>query len=108
MFRPVERERGWRGRLDPLEAMIGRLSQLSPLANHDRDALRVLPRTLRTCSAAQYLVRDGDEPDHCCLLIRGFAYRHKITGEGARQIISIHMASEFVDLQNVLPRSLRS
>src|SRR5687767_8612173 len=90
-----------KGETGPLEAMIRRLSRLAPLARHDRDALRALPHSVRTCAPGQYLVRDGDEPDHCCLLVAGFAYRHKITGEGARQIISIHMASEFIDLQNI-------
>jgi CRP-like cAMP-binding protein len=81
--------------------MIRRIGRFAALSHYDREALRALPHSLRTCSAGQYLVRDGDEPDHCCLLVSGFAYRHKITGEGARQIISIHMPSEFVDLQNV-------
>ena len=86
---------------DSLEPMISRLSRMAPLARNDREALLALPFHMRTCSPGEHLVRDGDSPDSCCLLISGFAYRHKITGEGARQIISIHMASEFVDLQNI-------
>jgi CRP-like cAMP-binding protein len=85
----------------PLNPMIARLSRLSPLGEADRNALRALPYSLRTVPPSAHLVRDGDPSEHCCLLITGFAYRHKITGEGARQIISIHMASEFVDLQNI-------
>ena len=84
-----------------LEPMIRRLARLAPLAHEDREALLALPFHVRTCPPGHYLVRDGDKPDSCCLLLGGFAYRHKITGEGARQIISIHMASEFVDLQNI-------
>src|SRR5688500_6219237 len=85
-----------------LEPMTRRLARLAPLTRKDRDSLLALPNHVRTCMPGQYLIRDGDEPEHCCLLLTGFAYRHKITGEGARQIISIHMAGEFVDLQNVL------
>ncbi|HMJ92739.1 MAG TPA: Crp/Fnr family transcriptional regulator [Allosphingosinicella sp.] len=81
--------------------MIRRLDRLAPLRQADRETLLALPHHIRACPASQYLVRDGDEPDQCCLLLSGFAYRHKVTGEGARQIISIHMASEFVDLQNI-------
>jgi len=84
-----------------LMPMVRRLARLAPLADEDREALLALPFTVRICPPGAYLVRDGDRPQHCCLLITGFAYRHKITGDGARQIISIHMASEFVDLQNV-------
>ncbi|HEY5721985.1 MAG TPA: Crp/Fnr family transcriptional regulator [Allosphingosinicella sp.] len=81
--------------------MIRRLDRLAPLSDGDCAALRALPHQVRTCMPGQYLIRDGDHPDNCCLLLRGFAYRHKITGEGARQIISIHMPTEFVDLQNI-------
>ena len=85
-----------------LSPMIRRLEKLAPLGDSDRAALLALPFSRRTMPPGAYLVRDGEPPEHCCLLLSGFAYRHKITGEGARQIISIHMASEFVDLQNVL------
>jgi CRP-like cAMP-binding protein len=84
-----------------LTPMVRRLARLAPLGDADREALLALPRSVRTMPAGAYLVRDGDRPQHCCLLLSGFAYRHKITGQGGRQIISIHMATEFVDLQNV-------
>src|SRR5687767_6664767 len=81
--------------------MVRRLDRLSPISDRDREELLSLPFSVRTMPAGAHLVRDGDPTEYCCLLLSGFAYRHKITGEGARQIISIHMASEFVDLQNV-------
>jgi len=34
------------------------------------------------------------------LLLRGFAYRQKLLSDGERQIISIHIPTEFIDLQN--------
>ena len=37
-----------------------------------------------------------------CLLLSGFAYRHKHAGNGGRQIMSIHMKGDLVDLQNSL------
>ncbi len=84
-----------------LEPMVRGLERLAPLAAAEREALLSLPFNLRTVRPGSNLVQDGDRPDHCCLLVTGFAYRHKITGQGARQIISIHMPSEFVDLQNI-------
>ena len=84
------------------ETMVRRIERRSPLGEAGRRALLGLPHTVRTTSAGAHLIRDGDRPDHCCLLLSGFAHRYKITGEGGRQIISIHMASEFVDLQNGL------
>jgi CRP-like cAMP-binding protein len=82
------------------ELMVRRLERRAPLGEADRQALLALPHIIRRLASGGHVVRDGDVPEYCCLLLSGFAYRYKITGEGARQIISIHMAAEFVDLQN--------
>jgi CRP-like cAMP-binding protein len=82
--------------------MIARLDRRSPLGEADRAALLALPFTRKTLAPGSHIVRDGDPPRQCALLLTGFAYRYKITGAGGRQIISIHMPSEFVDLQNAL------
>lgn len=79
---------------------IARLERRSPLGEAGREALLGLPYSLRKLPAGGHIIRDGDRPEFCALLLTGFAYRYKITGDGGRQIISIHMASEFVDLQH--------
>jgi CRP-like cAMP-binding protein len=81
--------------------MMRRLARRSPLGDADRQAIVSLPHTVRRIGPGGHIVRDGDVPEYCALLLSGFAYRYKITGEGGRQIISLHMPSEFVDLQNV-------
>jgi CRP-like cAMP-binding protein len=73
-----------------------------PLAPADRDALLGLPHLVRRVAVGSHIVRDGDRPDHCSLLLSGFAFRHKITGEGGRQILAVHMPGDFLDLQNSL------
>jgi CRP-like cAMP-binding protein len=80
--------------------MVRRLERRSPLGEEGRTALLSLPHQVRRLAPGTHLIRDGDPAEYCSLLLSGFAHRYKITGEGARQIISIHMASEFVDLQN--------
>jgi CRP-like cAMP-binding protein len=82
------------------EKLVRRLERRSPLPEADREALLTLPHTARKLAAGAHIVRDGDPAENCCLLLSGFAYRYKITGEGGRQIISFHVASEFLDLQN--------
>ncbi|HLL30024.1 MAG TPA: cyclic nucleotide-binding domain-containing protein, partial [Allosphingosinicella sp.] len=82
------------------EAMVRRLERRSPLAPADREALLSLPHSIRRLPASGHVTRDGDAPEHCALLLSGFAFRYKLTGEGARQIISLHIAAEFLDLQN--------
>jgi CRP-like cAMP-binding protein len=83
-----------------IEPTIDRLEMRQALDEADREALRALPLTYRTMDPASYLVREGEKPESCVLLLAGFAYRHKVTGDGDRQILSIHMPGEFLDLQN--------
>jgi CRP-like cAMP-binding protein len=80
--------------------MVQRLERRSPLDQVDRDALLGLPHHVKKLPASAHVVRDGEVPDYCSLLLSGFAYRYKLTGEGGRQIISFHCAAEFLDTQN--------
>jgi CRP-like cAMP-binding protein len=80
--------------------MIRRLERRAPLTPADRQALISLPHNVRRLGPNGHVIRDGDAADHCALLLSGFAFRYKITGQGGRQIISLHIASEFLDLQH--------
>jgi CRP-like cAMP-binding protein len=84
------------------QALVRRLERRSPLGEAGRQALIELPHQVRKLSSSAHIIRDGDRPDFVSLLLSGFAHRYKLTGEGGRQIISIHVPSEFVDLQNGL------
>jgi len=86
----------------PLSLMVRKLSLWEPLSPEDRAAILRLPYQHRRLSASQYLVWDGDRPQNACLLISGFAIRHKSAGNGGRQILSIHMKGDVLDLQNSL------
>jgi len=85
-----------------LAPMVRQLGRREEFDARDRDAIHALPFTLRKVQASQYLVWDGDKPQYTCLLISGFAFRHKLAGNGGRQIVSIHMRGDIVDLQNSL------
>jgi CRP-like cAMP-binding protein len=82
--------------------LIRRLDHHGPLGDADREALEALPHTIRAFPPGAHFVRDGDRPEFCSLLLSGFACGYKVAGDGARQILSFHMAGEFVDLQNSL------
>ena len=71
----------------------------------DARALLALPHHVRSIRAHQYIVREQEKPRECCVLLEGFAIRHKTTGNGDRQIFSIHMPGDFVDLHNSLLRT---
>ncbi len=89
---------------ETLLPMFRKLSLWMRLDDEDKGAVLSLPHTVKRVGAQQYIVRDGEKPIHSCLLLGGFAYRHKVTGEGGRQIMSIHMKGDVVDLQNSLLR----
>jgi len=85
----------------PLELMVRNLELRSTLAAEDRQAVLDLPYTLRTLEPSTYTVREGDPPTTCGVLVSGFAYRQKLTGDGARQIVGIHLPGDGLDFQNL-------
>ncbi|HEY0086963.1 MAG TPA: Crp/Fnr family transcriptional regulator [Allosphingosinicella sp.] len=85
-----------------LAPMLRKLSKWSVLDEQDEQALLGLPHETKTIGKGNYIVRDGDKPTRSCVLLSGFAYRHKLVGNGGRQILSVHMSGDVVDLQNSL------
>ena len=85
----------------PLGPLIRRLDRNHSLTREDRDALLALPYKLRWLDPATYTVREGDKPRNCGVLVSGYAFRQKITGDGARQIIGLHNPGEALDFQNL-------
>jgi CRP-like cAMP-binding protein len=60
-----------------------------------------LPLSVQQVGSDQDIVREGDRPSECCLLIEGFACRYKVTEEGKRQIFSFHTPGDIPDLQSL-------
>ena len=85
-----------------LAPLVRKLSVHAPLDCDDRAALLALPKIVRNLEAGQYVVREGDKSTHSCLVVSGFAIRHKIAGDGGRQIVNVHLSGDMVDLQNSL------
>ena len=85
----------------PLQLLARKLQRHVPLDAADRLQIEALPFKLRPVEASSYLVREGDRPDHCAILVSGFAYRQKLTGEGARQILSLHIPGDALDFQHL-------
>lgn len=85
----------------PLQLLIQKLETHHPLNPEDREAILQLPHKMRNVEAQTYLLREGDQPDRCAVLCSGYAFRHKLTGDGSRQILSLHIPGEAVDFQNL-------
>jgi len=86
---------------NPLELLVRKLRSHSALGKADEQAILALPYTLKTLEASAYTVREGDPPLVCAVLVSGYAYRQKSTGDGARQILSLHIPGDAVDFQNL-------
>ena len=59
-----------------------------------------MPFTRKRFGKDAYMVREGERTTDCSVILRGFAFRQKLLRDGSRQIISIHIPTEFFDLQN--------
>jgi CRP-like cAMP-binding protein len=71
------------------------------VTDDERQALETLPMQLAVIKADQDIVRIGDRPSRCCLILSGFACTYKVTAEGKRQIVSFNLPGDIPDLQSL-------
>ena len=83
------------------DVLIRKLRSISPLADAERQCLLDLPLSVQQIGSDQDIVREGDRPSVCCLLVEGFTCRYKLTEEGKRQIFSFHTPGDIPDLQSL-------
>ena len=81
--------------------LIRKLESILVLSEDEKDVLRNVSGTIKTVGPRQDLVREGDRPHECCLILDGFAYRYKLTDDGKRQIFSFHIPGDIPDLQSL-------
>lgn len=70
------------------------------LSEVERLAFSSLPFFIKTMSASNYIIREQEPTKNCCVLLSGFAFRSKVVGNGGRQILSVHIPGEVLDLQH--------
>jgi CRP-like cAMP-binding protein len=83
-----------------LEPMVRKLSYWVELDAADVQALLALPHRVKRIERQGYIAREREKTVHACLMLSGFAMRHKLMADGARQIVALHMKGDLVDLQN--------
>lgn len=88
-------------KISPLVGMIDKLARYAPISLGDRALLLALPSKSRVFNPGSYLNREGIAADHYGILVSGLACRHKISGEGTRQIVSIVTPGDIVNLQQL-------
>lgn len=85
-----------------LAPMLRKLRLWAPLDGADEQALLGVPHTIVMVRKQSALITEGDSVSHCWVMLSGYCVRYKIVGDGGRQILSIHMMGDLVDLQNAL------
>lgn len=81
--------------------MIQKLESIFSLSPEEKQALQDLPIQIEALKPEQDIVRIGDQPSQCCLLLEGFTCVYKLTSEGKRQILALHVPGDMPDLQSL-------
>ncbi|KAA2234411.1 Crp/Fnr family transcriptional regulator [Salinarimonas soli] len=63
--------------------------------------MQALPVQTAELKADQDIVREGDHPTRCCVLLEGLACVYKLTAEGRRQIMAVQVPGDIPDLQSL-------
>jgi CRP-like cAMP-binding protein len=81
--------------------LIRKLESIFTLSDDERQAVASLPMQVMNLKSDQDIVREGDRPSRCCLILEGFACTYKVTGQGKRQIVNFHVPGDIPDLQSL-------
>ena len=85
-----------------LTNMVRKLQMRVELDASDCAAILRLPAYARQYEPPAYILREGERAKRfCSFVLSGLAFRQKLTATGGRQIVSIHMAGDFLDLQHL-------
>ncbi|MEO6715782.1 MAG: Crp/Fnr family transcriptional regulator [Novosphingobium sp.] len=82
--------------------MLDKLEARKALTPAERCTVLALPHKVKSLRRHEFIVRENGSVSESCVLLSGFAMRHKATGNGDRQIFSIHMRGDLIDLHNSL------
>lgn len=88
--------------VDRFVDLIRKLTSLNNLSEEEIAGIRSLPLRVQRFKAGATIVSTGQLISECCLLVEGFACRHKLASDGGRQIVSFHLAGDILDIQHLL------
>ncbi|HCR98035.1 MULTISPECIES: Crp/Fnr family transcriptional regulator [Halomonas] len=85
----------------PNHIMIRKLENIFALTSEEKQALMGLPIHTKEIKSNQDIVKVGDQPNQCCLMVEGFTCVNKVSIEGKRQIMALHVPGDIPDLQSL-------
>ena len=81
--------------------MIRKLESNFKLTYEEKLALQEVPIQIADIKSNQDFVKIGDRPSQCCVVLEGFSCVYKLTSEGKRQIMALHVPGDIPDLQSL-------
>src|SRR5688572_1515333 len=82
--------------------LVRKLDHLYPLDDAEKKALEESCRAVVKFDARQDIVREGECPTSCNLLLSGMTFRYLLLEDGKRQIFSFHIPGDIFDAQSFL------
>lgn len=79
-----------------------KLGRHHALDSDDLDGLSSLQIQVEQVQRSKSLILEGDTPERCCLLMRGYAAGYKDASSGSRQIIAFHLAGDLLNIPHLL------
>jgi CRP-like cAMP-binding protein len=83
------------------DRLIRKLETLAALSDEEKEALGSLPMSVKVFGADQDIVREGDCPVECCLVLEGMVFRYLMLDDGRRQIMGFYIPGDIPDLQSL-------
>ena len=81
-----------------LNPLVRRFETIISLSEDEKKAILNLPVRVADLRADADIVREGDRPSQCCLLVEGFLCRYKYLSDGKRQIMAFYVPGDIPDL----------
>jgi CRP-like cAMP-binding protein len=82
--------------------LIRKIEHLIVLSNEEKNVLLSACSITKRLGSDEDVVRDGDEPSDCNLLLEGMVFRYKVTADGRRQILSFQTPGDIFDAQSFI------
>ena len=81
--------------------LVRKLESLITLSAAEKEVLAHLPLQVAEFRADQDIVREGDRPTRCFVVLEGFCITYSMIGDGKRQIMAFHIPGDMPDLQSL-------
>jgi CRP-like cAMP-binding protein len=89
-----------------LTPLIRKLESSWIISDDEREVLKSLPIRVSDIRADQDIVREGDRPSRCFIVLEGVTCTYKLARDGKRQIVNFHIPGDAPDLQSIYLRVL--